>query len=73
MQFSREDMKVIRFPPVQEHAALGSSRCSISIKGEVLIYKILGHDHWRVRKTLFGESRRTGSLKEAVTWLRLLG
>lgn len=73
MQFTREDMKVFRFPPVQEQAALGSSRCSVSIKGEVLIYKILGHDHWRVRKTLFGESRRADSLKGAVTWLRLLG
>ena len=68
MQFSREDMKVVRFPPVQEHAALGTSRCSISIKGDVLIYKILGADHWRVRKTLFGASRRADSLKEAVAW-----
>lgn len=73
MQFSREDMKVVRFPPVQEHATLGTSRCSISIKGEVLIYKILNSNHWRVRKTLFGQSRRVSSLKEAVTWLRLLG
>lgn len=73
MQFSREDMKVHRFPPVQKQAALGASRCSVSIKGDVLIYKILGSDHWRVRKTLFGVSRRVGSLKEAVTWLRLFG
>lgn len=73
MQFSREDIKITRFPPVQAHAALGTSRCSVSIKGDVLIYRLLGDDHWHVRKTLFGTSRRTGSLKEAVTWLRLLG
>lgn len=73
MQFTRDDIKVLRFPPVQPHAALGSSRCSVLIRGDVLIYKIINTDHWIVRKTLFGRPHRVNSFREAVTWLRLMG
>jgi|GEM_PF-6400561 len=66
-------MKVLRYPPVQPHAALGSSRCSVLIRGDVLIYKIINTDHWNVRKTMFSQPHRVNSFKEAVTWLRLIG
>lgn len=71
MQFTREDMKVVRFHPKPDHEVLGTSRCSILINDEVLIYKLQGDIRWTARTALSKPGHRFDTLKEAVVWLRL--
>lgn len=71
MQFTREDMKVIRYHPDPDREVLGMSRCSILINNEVLIYKLQGDIRWTARIALSKPRRRFDTLKEAVVWLRL--
>jgi hypothetical protein len=72
MQFTAENMRVIRYRPNTEHELLGLSRCSVLIDNNVLIYKLQGSTTWAARKSIYSTKHHFSTLKEALVWLRLI-